>query len=64
MIDVTEWCAYTGHSLGLAQGWGWLTSLYRGPVKKMLDLPRPRLQMVPPPVSPQQVARALQYQNA
>jgi radical SAM superfamily enzyme YgiQ (UPF0313 family) len=48
----------------VAQGWGWLTSLYRGPVKKMQDLPRPRLQMVPPPVSPQQVARALQYQNA
>ena len=22
MIDVTEWCAYTGQSL--AQGWGWL----------------------------------------
>jgi hypothetical protein len=44
------------------KGWGWLWSLYRGPVKKMTSLPRQRLAMVPPPVSPRQVA-ALQLQT-
>src|SRR5262245_39506864 len=43
------------------KGWGWLWSLYRGPVKKMTSLPRQRLLMVPPPVSPKQVA-AMQFQ--
>jgi radical SAM superfamily enzyme YgiQ (UPF0313 family) len=44
------------------KGWGWLWSLYRGPVKKMTSLPRQRLAMVPPPVSPRQVA-AMQLQT-
>jgi radical SAM superfamily enzyme YgiQ (UPF0313 family) len=44
------------------KGWGWLWSLYRGPVKKMTSLPRQRLLMVPPPVSPKQVA-AMQLQT-
>jgi radical SAM superfamily enzyme YgiQ (UPF0313 family) len=35
----------------VAQGWGWLRSLYQGPVQKLQDLPRQRLLMVPPPVS-------------
>jgi radical SAM superfamily enzyme YgiQ (UPF0313 family) len=45
------------------KGWGWLWNLYRGPVKKMQSLPPRRLAMVPPPVSPRQVA-ALQLQPA
>jgi len=28
MIDVTEWCAYTGQSLAQVQGWGWLDALH------------------------------------
>lgn len=40
----------------MMKGWGWLWSLYRGPVKKMHGLPRRRLEMIPPPVSPRQVA--------
>jgi radical SAM superfamily enzyme YgiQ (UPF0313 family) len=35
----------------VAQGWGWLRSLYSGPVQKMKDVPRRKLLMVPPPVS-------------
>jgi radical SAM superfamily enzyme YgiQ (UPF0313 family) len=46
----------------VVKGWGWLWSLYRGPIKKMATLPRQRLAMVPPPVSPRQVA-ALQLQT-
>lgn len=45
----------------LKQGFGWLWNLYKGPVKKMTDLPRPKLPMVPPPVSPAQVS-ALGFQ--
>jgi radical SAM superfamily enzyme YgiQ (UPF0313 family) len=37
----------------LAQGWKWFWNLYRGPVKKMKGLPRRRLLMVPPPVTPE-----------
>jgi radical SAM superfamily enzyme YgiQ (UPF0313 family) len=44
------------------KGWGWLSSLYKGPVKKLEGLPRRRLIMVPPPVSPGQVAAAMQFQ--
>ena len=40
----------------VVQGWGWLSSLYRGPVEKQKDVPRRRLEMVPPPVSPERVA--------
>jgi radical SAM superfamily enzyme YgiQ (UPF0313 family) len=38
------------------KGWGWLWNLYRGPLKKMQEVPRRRLLMVPPPVSPARVA--------
>lgn len=49
----------------VVQGLGWLTSLYRGPIQKMQELPRPRLLMVPPPVSlSQPVSLPLQYQPA
>jgi radical SAM superfamily enzyme YgiQ (UPF0313 family) len=45
------------------QGFNWLWNLYKGPVTKMTELPRPKLPMVPPPVSPAQVlALGLQAQ--
>jgi hypothetical protein len=42
----------------VAQGCRWIWELYRGPIKKMTALPRRRLLMVPPPVSPERVAAA------
>jgi radical SAM superfamily enzyme YgiQ (UPF0313 family) len=45
------------------KGWGWLYSLYRGPVKKMDKVPRRRLTMVPPPVTPGRVAALMQFQT-
>ena len=33
-------------------GFNWLKGLWTGPVKKMAEVPRRRLEMVPPPVSP------------
>jgi radical SAM superfamily enzyme YgiQ (UPF0313 family) len=49
-----------GLARSLAKGWGWLSSLYRGPVTLMRELPRPRLEMVAPtPLTP-----APQYQSA
>jgi radical SAM superfamily enzyme YgiQ (UPF0313 family) len=48
----------------VAQGWDWLTSLYKGPIKKMEGLPRRRLLMVPPPVSPAMVSAATECQPA
>src|SRR5438445_4202659 len=47
----------------MAQGWGWLSSLYRSPVKKLQEVPRRRLLMVPPPVAPRQATPALQFQT-
>jgi radical SAM superfamily enzyme YgiQ (UPF0313 family) len=52
----------------VVQGYGWFKSLWSGPVTKKRDVPRPRLEMIPPPVSPAQVALAkpsyLDYQPA
>jgi radical SAM superfamily enzyme YgiQ (UPF0313 family) len=48
----------------VVQGWGWVRNLYKGPIKKLTEVPRRRLLMVPPPVSPNQVARVLQFQTA
>ncbi len=45
-----------------ARGWNWLRSLWRGPITKLAQVPRRRLEMVPPPVTPAAVARGLQYQ--
>jgi radical SAM superfamily enzyme YgiQ (UPF0313 family) len=42
------------------KGWSWLSSLYRGPIKKMQGVPSRRLLMVPPPVTPERVALQLQ----
>jgi radical SAM superfamily enzyme YgiQ (UPF0313 family) len=47
----------------LKQGWGWLKGLWKGPVRKMTDVPSRRLEMIPPPVSPEQVA-GMQMQTA
>jgi radical SAM superfamily enzyme YgiQ (UPF0313 family) len=41
----------------LVSGWGWLRDLWRGPVTKQPGVPRRRLEMVPPPVTPADVAR-------
>jgi radical SAM superfamily enzyme YgiQ (UPF0313 family) len=46
----------------VSRGWGWLKSLWQGPVTKMADVPRRRLEMIPPPVSPRQVAE-MEYQS-
>jgi radical SAM superfamily enzyme YgiQ (UPF0313 family) len=46
------------------KGFGWLWNLYRGPIQKSQDVPRRRLLMVPPPVSPERVAAPqVQYQS-
>jgi radical SAM superfamily enzyme YgiQ (UPF0313 family) len=37
-------------------GFNWLKSLWRGPVQKMREVPRRRLEMVPPPVAPATIA--------
>jgi radical SAM superfamily enzyme YgiQ (UPF0313 family) len=52
-----------GLARSVAQGWGWLSSLYRGPVTKLQEVPRRRLLMVPPPVGPGQAAPVLQFQT-
>jgi hypothetical protein len=52
----------TGLVRSLVQGWGWLSSLYRGPLQKMDAVPRRRLEMVPPPVTPAMVEATPQYQ--
>ena len=38
------------------KGWGWLKNLWSGPITKLQEVPRRRLEMIPPPVSPAQVA--------
>ncbi len=52
-----------GLARSFAQGWHWLWDLYRGPIHKLQDLPRRRLLMVPPPLSPDQEAPAMRYQS-
>jgi hypothetical protein len=54
-------CGMVGVVRSIKQGWKWLWNLYRGPIEKMDSLPKPRLLMVPPPVTPERVA-ALQPQ--
>ena len=46
------------------QGFSWLWNLYKGPIKKLKDVPKRKLLVVPPPVSPAQVAPQLQHQSA
>jgi radical SAM superfamily enzyme YgiQ (UPF0313 family) len=38
------------------KGFGWLKNLWSGKIKKLQGLPRPRLEMVPPPVTPASLA--------
>jgi radical SAM superfamily enzyme YgiQ (UPF0313 family) len=47
------------------KGFGWLKSLWSGQIKKLQSLPRPRLEMVPPPVTPASLAAPQwKYQSA
>jgi hypothetical protein len=46
-----------------SRSWEWIRNLYKGPVQKLMAVPSRRLLMVPPPVSPECVARALQCQT-
>ena len=50
----------TGLVKSFMKGWNWMWSLYRGPIKKMSEVPRRRLLMVPPPVTPARVGIELQ----
>jgi radical SAM superfamily enzyme YgiQ (UPF0313 family) len=45
-------------------GFGWLKSLWAGPVQKMNQVPRRQLEMVPPPVSPAMVESRVGLQTA
>ncbi|HXG11011.1 MAG TPA: radical SAM protein [Gemmataceae bacterium] len=47
----------------VVNSWSWLWNLYKGPIKKMEGLPRRRLLMVPPPVSPGRPAPVMQFQS-
>jgi hypothetical protein len=51
-------CGMAGLVKSVAQGCRWIWDLYRGPIKKMTALPRRRLLMVPPPVTPARLAAA------
>jgi radical SAM superfamily enzyme YgiQ (UPF0313 family) len=55
-------CGMIGLAKSIVRGWDWLWNLYRGPIQKLADIPRQKLAMVPPPVSPGQVAAAMQFQ--
>lgn len=54
----------TGLVRSFCKAFGWLWNLWRGPIKKKTSVPRRRLEMVPPPVSPAQVRELAQYQSA
>jgi radical SAM superfamily enzyme YgiQ (UPF0313 family) len=45
------------------KGFGWLKNLWSGKIKKHTALPRPRLEMVPPPVTPSLLAGKMQFQT-
>jgi radical SAM superfamily enzyme YgiQ (UPF0313 family) len=48
----------------MMQGWGWIKDLYKGPIKKLQEVPRRRLAMIPPPVAPERAGVGLQFQSA
>ena len=54
----------TGLVRSLAQSWSWIANLYRGPIVKMDGLPRRRLEMVPPPVTPRSLLAAELHERA
>jgi radical SAM superfamily enzyme YgiQ (UPF0313 family) len=47
----------------VATGWGWIKSLWHGPITKKGGVPRRQLEMIPPPVSPQQVGGLIELQT-
>jgi radical SAM superfamily enzyme YgiQ (UPF0313 family) len=53
-----------GFVQSFCKGFGWLKSLWAGPVRKMREPPHPRLEMVPPPVSPASIAQIVEMQSA
>jgi radical SAM superfamily enzyme YgiQ (UPF0313 family) len=44
-------------------GWDWLRRLWRGPIRKKTEVPRRRLEMVPPPVTAADVQPFLKLQS-
>jgi hypothetical protein len=47
------------------KGFGWLKNLWSGKIKKLQGLPKPRLEMVPPPVTPATLAGPkMKFQSA
>jgi radical SAM superfamily enzyme YgiQ (UPF0313 family) len=47
----------------VAQGFGWIRDLYRGPVKKLKSVPPRRLEMIPAPTSPSGERAPMQFQT-
>ena len=47
----------------VAQGFGWIRDLYRGPVKKLKCVPPRRLEMIPAPTSPAGERAPMQFQT-
>jgi hypothetical protein len=45
-----------GTLMSVKAGFNWVWNLYKGPVKKLTAVPRRRLPMIPPPVTPARVA--------
>jgi radical SAM superfamily enzyme YgiQ (UPF0313 family) len=45
------------------KGFGWLRRLWSGKIEKYTHLPRPRLEMVPPPVTPSRLPARLKFQS-
>lgn len=45
------------------QGFGWLWSLYKGPVKKTTEVPRQKLEMIPPALTAGKPAPVMQFQS-
>jgi radical SAM superfamily enzyme YgiQ (UPF0313 family) len=52
-----------GLAKSVAQGFGWLRDLYRGPVKKLKGVPPRRLEMIPAQVAPGQQPAPMQFQT-
>jgi radical SAM superfamily enzyme YgiQ (UPF0313 family) len=44
------------------KGWNWLKNLWKGPITKLQEVPKKRLEMIPPPVSPAQI-RQMELQS-
>lgn len=53
-----------GVAKSATQGWNWLWNLYKGPIKKVTEVPRGKLAMIAPPVAAKPAEPALQFQTA